>query len=105
MRRPDGDVEWPVRRPDGDVELRDAGHGFHVPSCGACGGALKPDVVFFGDGVPKERADRWLPAARTLTCMPGIAQAVRGLHAWGMAAAALSPRGGLCSGSQQCRAA
>ena len=24
-RRPDGDVEVPVRRPDGDVELQDAG--------------------------------------------------------------------------------
>ena len=59
IRRPDGDVEWPVRRPDGDVELRDAGHGFHVPACSACGGDLKPDVVFFGDGVPKQRADRW----------------------------------------------
>ena len=45
VRRPDGDVEWPVRRPDGDVELRDAGHGFHVPPCPQCGGTLKPDVV------------------------------------------------------------
>ena len=41
-------MEWPVRRPDGDVELRDAGHGFHVPACPKCGGTLKPDVVFFG---------------------------------------------------------
>ncbi|KAK9799357.1 hypothetical protein WJX73_000370 [Symbiochloris irregularis] len=60
VRRPDGDVEWPVRRPDGDVELRDAGHGFYVPPCTACGGPLKPDVVFFGDGVPAWRSQRAL---------------------------------------------
>ncbi|NJD35648.1 MAG: NAD-dependent protein deacetylase [Betaproteobacteria bacterium] len=29
--------------------------GFRVPDCPACGGMLKPDVVFFGDSVPKER--------------------------------------------------
>lgn len=43
----------PVRRPDGDVELQDAGQGFVVPSCDHCGGTLKPDVVFFGDNIPK----------------------------------------------------
>jgi NAD-dependent SIR2 family protein deacetylase len=26
-----------------------------VPACPACGGMLKPDVVFFGDSVPRER--------------------------------------------------
>jgi NAD-dependent SIR2 family protein deacetylase len=43
--------------PDGDVDL-DACHleAFEVPTCTACGGALKPDVVFFGDSVPRERA-------------------------------------------------
>lgn len=63
VRRPDGDVQWPVRRPDGDVELRDAGYGFFVPPCGKCGGPLKPDVVFFGDGVPAWRAQRWVAHA------------------------------------------
>lgn len=58
MRRPDGDVEIPVRRPDGDVELQDAGRGFLVPPCPRCGGILKPNVVFFGDGVPVERSQR-----------------------------------------------
>lgn len=53
-------VQVPVRRPDGDVELHDAGVGFDVPACGRCGGILKPDVVFFGDSVPKTRADRWV---------------------------------------------
>jgi NAD-dependent deacetylase sirtuin 4 len=52
-----------VRRPDGDVELRDAGRSFLVPPCAGCGGVLKPDVVFFGDGVPRARAKAALAAA------------------------------------------
>lgn len=45
--------------PDGDVDLegRDCS-GFIVPDCPECGGILKPDVVFFGETVPKERVDR-----------------------------------------------
>ena len=39
----------PVMRPDGDLEVQNAGQGFMVPHCQACGsGILKPDVVFFG---------------------------------------------------------
>jgi NAD-dependent SIR2 family protein deacetylase len=39
--------------PDGDAHLEpDALATFHVPACLHCGGTLKPDVVFFGDGVP-----------------------------------------------------
>jgi NAD-dependent deacetylase sirtuin 4 len=45
--------------PDGDVDLVEgAVAGFRVPTCLACGGALKPDVVFFGEGVPRDRVDR-----------------------------------------------
>src|SRR4029077_4652949 len=42
--------------PDGDADLetRDLA-GFQVPDCPACGGILKPDVVFFGECVPAER--------------------------------------------------
>jgi NAD-dependent SIR2 family protein deacetylase len=28
---------------------------FAVPPCPACGGVLKPDVVFFGENVPRDR--------------------------------------------------
>lgn len=43
-------------KPDGDAELADASHNdFVVPNCGACGGIVKPDVVMFGESVPKER--------------------------------------------------
>ena len=42
--------------PDGDAHLDDEHHaGFHVPACPACRGMLKPDVVFFGDSVPRDR--------------------------------------------------
>ena len=37
--------------PDGDV-LPGAWDGLTVPACTACGGTLKPDVVFFGEFVP-----------------------------------------------------
>jgi NAD-dependent SIR2 family protein deacetylase len=43
-------------RPDGDVDLDDT-DGFVVPTC-ACGGTLKPDVVFFGENVPRHRVQR-----------------------------------------------
>ncbi len=43
-------------RPDGDVELADADYDdFDVIDCPDCGGIVKPDVVFFGESVPKTR--------------------------------------------------
>lgn len=42
--------------PDGDADLTDADTaGFAVPPCTRCGGLLKPDVVFFGEQVPRGR--------------------------------------------------
>lgn len=56
--------------PDGDADVEDAAlAGFVVPSCLACGGLLKPDVVFFGENVPKDvvaRAWGMLDAAEVL---------------------------------------
>ena len=44
--------------PDGDAQLEpEALADFHVPNCVHCAGTLKPDVVFFGDGVPRDCAD------------------------------------------------
>ena len=54
-----------VARPDGDVEL-DETHGFRVPGCDGCGGVLKPDVVFFGENVPKDRVERCYAAVDAL---------------------------------------
>ena len=44
-------------RPDGDVETDDTA-GFVVPRCLRCDGVLKPDVVYFGENVPKARVQR-----------------------------------------------
>lgn len=43
-----------VLAPDGDV-LPETTDGFVIPSCMVCGGMLKPDVVFFGEYVPRDR--------------------------------------------------
>ncbi len=44
--------------PDGDAELSaEAVASFSVPGCQACGGALKPDVIFFGENVPAPRVE------------------------------------------------
>ncbi|WP_182379194.1 Sir2 family NAD-dependent protein deacetylase [Nocardioides sp. WS12] len=62
---------WAVRhaevahRPDGDVALEETA-GFVVPPCEECGGLLKPDVVFFGENVPKERVERCYAAVDAL---------------------------------------
>jgi len=44
--------------PDGDADLEGADFStFAVPFCRRCGGVLKPDVVFFGENVPRDRVD------------------------------------------------
>ncbi|SER59682.1 NAD-dependent protein deacetylase, SIR2 family [Propionibacterium cyclohexanicum] len=68
-------------RPDADAEVEDW-QGFTVPDCFHCGGLLKPDVVFFGETVPKPRvaaAFAWCEAASvivvagsSLTVMSGL---------------------------------
>jgi NAD-dependent SIR2 family protein deacetylase len=40
--------------PDGDVDV-DAYDAMVVPDCTNCGGVLKPEVVFFGEFVPREK--------------------------------------------------
>jgi NAD-dependent SIR2 family protein deacetylase len=50
--------------PDGDAHIEDLDFAaFDVPGCTRCGGVLKPDVVFFGESVPRERVQ---DAARSL---------------------------------------
>ena len=44
----------PAVNPDGDVALEETS-GFVVVDCTSCGGTLKPDVVFFGENVPRPR--------------------------------------------------
>jgi len=50
-------------RPDGDSEPADGDYAsFDVPPCPDCGGIVKPDVVFFGESVPKPRVAAALDA-------------------------------------------
>ena len=67
--------------PDGDAEL-ELVDGFRLAGCTGCGGVLKPDVVFFGENVPRERVERafalvdaagaLLVAGSSLTVMSGL---------------------------------
>jgi len=68
--------------PDGDAELPPSATAeFVLPTCTACGGTLKPNVVFFGENVPADRvnaawslcrdADVLLVAGSSLTVYSG----------------------------------
>jgi NAD-dependent SIR2 family protein deacetylase len=67
--------------PDGDVQIADVDQ-FEIPACNACGGVLKPDIVFFGEFVPREKfveasalvqkADALLIAGSSLVVNSGI---------------------------------
>lgn len=50
--------------PDGDADLDVDFSGFQVAGCPACNGILKPDVVFFGDFVPRQRVTTAMDAIR-----------------------------------------
>jgi NAD-dependent SIR2 family protein deacetylase len=66
--------DWSARvrgiNADGDAELdQQDWPGFRVAECAACGGRLKPEVVFFGESVPAatvERVDAALAAASAI---------------------------------------
>lgn len=55
---PGWSTEGAMAAPDGDADLPDVDYArFRVPDCPHCGGMLKPDVVFFGEAVPRERVE------------------------------------------------
>jgi len=69
--------------PDGDAVLADdATESFQVVDCAVCHGVLKPDVVFFGENVPRprveacyamvERASSLVVLGSSLTVMSGL---------------------------------
>lgn len=79
---PTQDFSSPERlRPDGDAEVEDW-QWVRLVQCGVCGGILKPDVVFFGEAVPKDRiqsslqqvdaSDALVVAGSSLTVMSGL---------------------------------
>jgi NAD-dependent SIR2 family protein deacetylase len=73
-----GDVEI---APDADAVLERTGD-FVVVDCPRCGGILKPDIVYFGESVPKDRvadayallaeSDALLVAGTSLAVMSGL---------------------------------
>jgi NAD-dependent SIR2 family protein deacetylase len=76
---PNFDASAAVMAPDGDAELPDDQvAAFCVPSCLSCDGVLKPDVVLFGENVPRAIVDRaWqLVEAAELLLVVGSSLAV-----------------------------
>ncbi len=58
-RNPDWVLLDATDAPDGDADLEGEDFArFNVPPCPRCSGIVKPDVVFFGETVPRERVDR-----------------------------------------------
>lgn len=56
--------------PDGDADLEpDDLHQMHVPPCPRCGGLMKPDVVFFGENVPRSLVERAMNALASADAM------------------------------------
>jgi NAD-dependent SIR2 family protein deacetylase len=82
------DVPPPVRlehaelRPDGDAVVERWGD-FVLADCEQCSGPLKPDVVFFGESVPRERVDRayaYVDAAEVLVVLGSSLTVMSGLR-------------------------
>jgi NAD-dependent SIR2 family protein deacetylase len=56
--------------PDGDVDLVVDDFGsVDIPACAVCGGILKPDVVFFGESVPRQRVESAMAAVHRADAM------------------------------------
>ncbi|MGA5821722.1 NAD-dependent protein deacetylase [Kitasatospora sp. NPDC094028] len=81
--------------PDGDAELPpELVDGFRVAACAACGGVLKPDVVFFGESVPRPRVQRCfelVDAAQALVVLGSSLTVMSGLRFVRRAARAGTP--------------
>jgi NAD-dependent SIR2 family protein deacetylase len=73
-----------VVNPDGDAELPpELVADFRVVPCRRCGGVLKPDVVFFGESVPRERVElcfQLVAAARSLLVLGSSLTVMSGLR-------------------------
>jgi NAD-dependent SIR2 family protein deacetylase len=70
--------------PDGDAVLdAEAAESFRVVDCSACQGVLKPDVVFFGENVPPQRAQdcyAMVESARALVVLGSSLTVMSGLR-------------------------
>lgn len=77
-------------RPDGDVEAPQNATPFEVPPCDACGGILKPYVVFFGDNLPPSRAERSLRLAAEADALLVVGTSLATLSSFRLAKAVAS---------------
>lgn len=67
---PDFQLAADTLRPDGDADVPDALiASMQVVGCVVCGGVLKPNVVFFGDNVPRERVQTCQDALQAADAM------------------------------------
>ncbi len=69
-------------RPDGDAVVAEW-TDFVLPGCDTCGGRLKPDVVFFGESVPKSRVEdayRMVDAGEVLVVLGSSLTVMSGLR-------------------------
>ncbi|WP_232820927.1 NAD-dependent protein deacetylase [Dyella sp. C11] len=75
--------------PDGDADLegRDFS-GFNVPACPKCSGILKPDVVFFGENVPRDRVDAAVTSLNEADAMLVVGSSLMVFSGYRFAAAA-----------------
>lgn len=56
LANPGWSAEAVAVNPDGDTGIDEAAlAGFQLVDCPLCGGVLKPDVVYFGESVPRQR--------------------------------------------------
>ncbi|CAJ2641472.1 unnamed protein product [Trifolium pratense] len=78
------------QRPDGDIEIDEKfwEEDFIIPTCQKCNGVLKPDVVFFGDNVPKDRADMAMEASRKCDAFLVLGSSVMTMSAFRLVRAA-----------------
>ena len=76
-----GDLDDVETAPDADAVIESTAH-FVPAACEFCGGMLKPEIVYFGENVPRERverayamvdaADALLVAGSSLTVLSGL---------------------------------
>jgi NAD-dependent SIR2 family protein deacetylase len=74
LRAANPDLEWneaSASNPDGDAELADEQVArFRLAGCECCGAdLLKPDVVFFGENVPRSRVQRCFELLDASACL------------------------------------
>jgi NAD-dependent SIR2 family protein deacetylase len=74
LRGANPDLDWadaPASKPDGDAELAEQQVSrFRLVGCECCGSdLLKPDVVFFGENVPRSRVQRCFELLDGSSCL------------------------------------